>query len=160
MKRIFIFLAAAFMSAWFSYAGPPIGAFAPVGPPPSSTPIVAPSGQLQVYSALTGRREGDNPTWKQHTDYYVYNGRGRRLERVRNTVGNYAQRPRVITLPAGSYVVKARARNYSWVNVPVVVRDGLTTRVYLDDSWRPPTYARNTQIIRAPDGQLIGWCVN
>lgn len=163
MKRIFIFLGVALASAWFSCVAAPIPpiTFAPAGGgSPTGPEIATPSGQLQVYSALRGRREGDNPTWKQHSDYYVYNENGRRLEHVKNTVSYYQQRPRAISLPAGSYVVKAQSQDYGWVKVPVAIEGGRTTTVYLDDSWQPTSYARNVQVIRAANGQTIGWSVN
>ena len=48
-----------------------------------------------------GRSEGDNPTWYQHTDYYVYDLHGKLVRHVNNTVGYYAKKPGQCDLPAG-----------------------------------------------------------
>src|ERR1700722_9160637 len=84
---------------------------APVGPNPARVPTASAQGQLEVFSALSGRREGNNPTWYQHTDYSVYNSQGKKLEQVWNSTGHYDQTPRVIALPAAKYIIEARANN-------------------------------------------------
>ena len=100
--KIHVILGAACALLCVGCASAPV-ALEPVGPNPNGSPAPTPNGQLEVFSALAGRTEGDNPTWRQHTDYYVCNPQGRRLERVDNTIGYYAQAPRLITLPAGTW---------------------------------------------------------
>lgn len=130
-------------------------ALAPVGPGPyASKAAASPAGNLVVYSAMVGRTEGDNPTWFQHTDYYLEGAQ--KSERVDNTVGHYAQRPRTMHLAPGEYTVKAQASDGQWVTVPVVVRPGETTIVSLDGSWYP-TEGAGVAVVRMPDGSAVGW---
>ena len=132
-------------------------ALAPVGPNPAAGPGATANGQLEVFSALVGRTEGENPTWRQHTDYYVCDSRGRRLQHVENTIGYYAQAPRLVTLPAGRYVVEAWAKYGQRMNVPVVIKPGKTTKVHLDDKWQPPAGTAKMELVRAPSGYDVGW---
>lgn len=132
-------------------------ALAPVGPNPAGFRAATASGQLEVFSALSARREGNNPTWYQHSDYYICNEQGKHLKHVDNSTGYYAQAPRMVTLPAGKYIVKARAKNAFWTIVPVVVEPGEITKVHLDGQWQPP--AKNTELVMAPAGYPVGWRV-
>lgn len=130
---------------------------APVGPNLMGFDGMASKGELQVFSRLTGRTEGDNPTWYQHTDYYIYDLHGKRLEHVDNAIGQYEEAPRRVALPAGRYFVKAQAKDYIWVDVPVKIEPGRTTRVHLDDSWRLPANTPKRELVRVPNGNPVGW---
>ena len=81
----------------------------------------------------------------------------RELERVGNTVGYYARAPRIITLRPGRYVVKTLAKDYVWMEVPVVIEPGRITRVHLDAAWRPPAPASKAELVCAPAGYPVGW---
>ena len=116
-------------------------------------------GGLQVFSRLIGRSEGDNPTWYQHTDYYIYGRDGKLARRIGNNDGRYAEPPRQVMLPAGQYLVVAQANDYFWVEVPVTIKRGQTTRVHLDDHWQPPADAPKTELVCLPNGNPVGWCV-
>jgi|SRR5215469_5908544 len=130
-------------------------ALAPVGPGPNAPQVAAsPSGSLVVYSAMVGRVEGDNPTWYQHTDYYLEGAQ--KSKRVDNTVGHYTQRPRTEHLAPGEYTVRAQAGDGQWVTVPVVIRRGETTVVSLDGSWNPGN-GTGVAVVRMPDGSPVGW---
>lgn len=130
-------------------------AFAPVGPNPAVVGTSGGSGQLEVFSALSGRSEGNNPTWYQHSDYYICNDQGQRLDHVDNAVGYYARAPRIVTLPPGKYFVKAHAKGALWTTVPVVIASGEITKVHLDGQWQPP--ASNAELVREPAGYPVGW---
>ena len=130
---------------------------APVGPSPAAIGRAGSNGQLVVYSAWQGRTEGNNPVWHQHSDYVLYDPQGRRLRYVDNTVGNYERTPRVVTLPAGKYFVKAQAEDYLGVKVPVVIEPGRTTRVHLDGDWKPPVATPTTELVSVPAGYPVGW---
>ena len=129
---------------------------APVGPNPAGLKNQTANGELEVYSALAGRTEGNNPTWFQHTDYTIYDAENRPVRRVNNTVGFYAKRPRTVSLPPGDYRVKAEARDYLVVNVPVVIESGRVTRIHLDDAWQPRVAARKDFVL-LPSGNPVGW---
>lgn len=131
-------------------------ALAPVGPDPLGDNTHAATGQLEVYSGLVGRSRGDDPAWFQHADYTIYQN-GRRVEYVRNTTGDYAKRPHVISLPPGRYVVKTEAQDYLHVEVPVVIDAGRRTTVHLDNGWHPDALASKSQIVTLPSGHAVGW---
>jgi len=128
-----------------------------VGPNPFSPQNSSASGQLEVFSALEGRSEGNNPSWHQHADYYLCDQQGRHLRHVDNTVGYYAQAPRVITLPPGKYLVKAPAKDALWLEVPVVIESGRITKVHLDGDWKLPADTSETKFVDAPAGYPVGW---
>lgn len=135
----------------------PSTTLAPVGPNPNRVQTASALGQLEVFSALTGRSEGDNPSWYQHSRYLVYNRLGKRLESVGNTVGYYAEMPRLISLPPGDYLVKAQAKGHWWVEVPVKIERGRTTRVHLDAAWQMPPGTSKSELVSIPAGYPIGW---
>src|SRR5580692_1325102 len=134
MKNILIVLGTVLTSLLLGCASTPV-ALAPVGPNPSGPVHMAATGQLEVFSAVQTERDGNeydpNPAWYQHTDYTIYDSTGQRVQHVFNSVGHYSQAPNVISLPAGNYLVKARAQGHLQVKVPVMIRSGRTTRVHL-----------------------------
>ena len=136
---------------------------APVGPNPTGAESDATTGRLEVYSALQECHDGNeydtNPVWYQHTDYVVCNLNGKRIRHVSNSVGHYAQRPCAIALAPGKYLVKAEAKDYMSVVVPVVIRPGRTTRVHLDDAWNPGALTPESELVSAPTGHPVGWSV-
>ncbi len=158
MKRsIFIVLGIALTSLFAGCATAPAPTLAAVGPNPMGYQGSAADGQLQVFTALSGHAEGNNPTWYRHRDYDIYDQAGQRVEHVRNNLGHYAQSPRLVTLPAGEYVIDARAKGTLQVKVPVVINPGETTVVYLDGSWQPPEGTDNSKLVMAPAGYPVGW---
>ena len=157
MKRSILFLGAAGAMALLAGCSAPV-ALKPVGPNPGGFQTATVNGQLEVFSAESARMEGDNPIWRQHSDYYICNEQGKRLERVENALGYYARTPRLVTLPAGKYIVKARAKDALLAEVPVVIQPGEITKVHLDGQWQP--VANRTQLVWAPSGYPVGWRVN
>jgi hypothetical protein len=155
MKRMPVIVGAALASLLVGCASTPV-VVSPVGPNPIRPATQTVDGQLEVFSAMTGRTEGDNPTWYQHTDYTIYNQHGWAMKRVRNTVGYYETSPHVISLAPGKYLVKAEAKDYPEVTVPVIIDPGCLTRVHLDDAWRTPTVVVN-DFVKLPTGNPVGW---
>lgn len=158
MKRIPVIIGIGLSSWLLGCASTPV-VMAPVGPNPAALDTHTKTGQLEVFSALAGCSEGNNPTWFQHTDYTVYDRRGNQVEHVHNTVGYYATRPRLISLPPGHYVVEAEAKDYLSVEVPVVIAPGRLTKVHLDDAWRPAG-VRKTELVSLPAGNPVGWAAS
>jgi hypothetical protein len=156
MKSVYILLATGLVSLLVGCSSTPV-ALAPVGPNPVDIESMDSKGALQVFSSLTGRSEGDNPTWHKHTEYYIYNLHGKLLKHVDNTIGHYENAPRPVALPAGRYLVKAHAKDYFWVNVPVTIERGRTTRVHLDDNWKLPANTPKTELVSMPNGNPVGW---
>jgi hypothetical protein len=136
---------------------------APVGPNPlAGGSTTAGTGRLQVFSGLAEESDNQNqgskdPVWYQHTDYTLYDGRGKLVKHVDNTVGHYARAPHVVSLPAGNYTVKARASDGQLAEIPVVIERDRTTRVHLDEQWRLPVGTPKTEVVSAPDGSPVGW---
>jgi hypothetical protein len=149
-----------------SCASSPI-TLAPVGPSPFARAFPTDGkGRLEVFSRLSeqsdNQNQGDNggdPIWYQHTDYTVYNSRGKRVEYVDNTSGHYSTSPRIVSLPPGKYTVRAQGKDWLVVNVPVVIERGRTTQVYLDDNWTPPVGTPKADLVCAPNGRSVGWSV-
>lgn len=130
-------------------------AVAPVGPNPAAVAGGTGTGQLEVFSALSGRSAGNDPTWWQHSDYFVYNSHSQRIKHVSNAPGYYSSLPRLVTLSAGDYIVKARAKGTIWTTVPVVIKPNEITRVHLDGKWQPAAPA--VEVVMAPEGYPVGW---
>jgi hypothetical protein len=155
-KNILIIMGAAMTILITGCSTAPV-TLAPVGPNPAALQTTAADGQLQVFSALSGRVEGDNPTWYQHSDYYLCDADGRIMKHVDNAIGYYAQDPRLIALPPGKYMVKARAKGVMRAEVPVVIKSGEITRVHLDGKWQPLAQIPKTEVLKAPAGYPVGW---
>jgi len=158
MKNIGLVLGAAVLTLMMGCASTPV-VLAPVGPNPIGYSGMGSKGQLLVYSAWQGHGEGNNPCYYQHGDYYIYQTSGKLVRHVENIVGHYAQSPRPEFLPAGKYVVQARAKGYGniWIKVPVVIQDGQTTRVHLDNGWTVPADISKTELVSMPIGYPVGW---
>ena len=145
-------------------APPPI-ALVPVGPGPfAGRSSSSGTGQLQVFSSLAEQSDDQNqegsgasPIWYQHTAYTIYDTSGKLVERVDNSLGHYSTAPRLVSRRPGSYTVRARASDCLSVSVPVVIEPGKTTKVHLDENWRPPPGTQNTEVVSAPDGNPVGW---
>ena len=156
MKNINLILGAAVLTLMMGCASTPV-VLAPVGPNPVGVKSMDSQGDLQVFSGLVGRTEGENPTWYQHTDYYIYDLHGKMVRHVDNTIGYYAKAPSRVALPAGRYLVKAKANDFLWVAVPVTIEHGRTTRVHLADNWQIPADAPKSELVSMPNGNPIGW---
>ncbi len=132
-------------------------AIQPVGPSPSSSSGFSARGTLVVYS---GWSVFNNYDTINHSGYTVYSGAGKLVKWVPNYLeGNISSEPpSQVSLPAGSYMVRAISEDYGRVTVPVVIKGGKTTFVYLDNASQPPYLQRNqTNVVKLPDGQVVGW---
>lgn len=130
---------------------------APVGPSPAG-PVTAPAsekGYLLVYSARQ-RREPVNISGEvfvagnigsileddmiydlAHSGYDLFTFDGKLLRHVRNSRGMNDETPTRVALPAGSYRIKAEARDYGEVTVPILIKPGELTAVYLQRDGAP-----------------------
>ena len=132
-------------------------ALPPVGPQTAAVTETHGSGILQVYSArplavqdvnfeefFANNDFGGNrfPHEPAHTDYTILTEEGRVFERVKNARNPDDAQPAAVTLPAGTYKVKAQAKYTDpgtvAVLVPVTIQPGQMTQVHLDGDWRPP----------------------
>lgn len=125
----------------------------PIGPAPAVAR--APEGWLVVYSALEPQQlTGESEVIPRHSGYEIYSAGGKHLRYV----NNYMLGPDRVSLPPGNYIVVASATGYSKVTAPVVIKDGKTTDVHLDGS-APPIgrEAPVSDVVRLPDGTIVGW---
>jgi hypothetical protein len=129
----------------------------PVGPAHSVNTIASGQGCLVVYSAWD-RFDTMDSQHPKHTPYAVMTDTGRAVAHVRNQAGSFGQQPTAINLPPGRYWVQARARNVGPVRLPIVIREGRSTSVYLDGTSAPEAAAAEEhQWIRQPNGLIVGW---
>jgi hypothetical protein len=163
MKGAFILMSPGLVALLVGCSTTPV-ALAPVGPNPLGSKGPSAKGELQVFSSLAEQSDDQNqgstdpaPLWYQHTDYNIYDQSGKLVKHVGNTIGHYEQAPRRVTLPAGRYLVKARAKDYLRVEVPVTIEPGRTTRIHLDDNWKPAADTPNREWVSLPNGNPVGW---
>lgn len=134
---------------------------APVGPAPVSAGYTAPGrGTLVVYSAWSCF---DNYLTSDHSSYTIYSDDGKRVKWVPNCIeGDFTVEPPTrVSLPAGSYKIKAEGGEYGWVEVPVIIKSGQTTPVYLDGGRHSiDSLATQNNSVSLPDGQIVGWAAN
>jgi hypothetical protein len=129
----------------------------PVGPGGTFAEFPGNEGRLIVHS----RREVLDATKSRHpvhTGYTIFSGDGKAFRRVTNQSGPFFEEPVGISLPPGTYKVEARATNNGLVSIPVVIKEGKTTVVYLDGETLPEglSETNDSDWIRLPNGQIAG----
>lgn len=130
---------------------------APVGPGPELNGATTPTqGNLEVYSQTEEYGEDMSVPFYRHTGYWIYKD-GKPFKRVWNHKDVEDEDPSIVTLPPGKYVVRAQAERYGLVEVPVVIEADETTRVVLQPGWKPPSFARSSELVRIPGGYPVGW---
>lgn len=131
-----------------------------VGPVPARLAAVDPSnGTLVVYTAYEVNADFNtrDPYRPEYSDYEIY-AAGKLLRHVHNDSGTLLQDPALVELPAGKYRVVALANGYGKVTVPVIIWARRCTVVHLegDASWPDPRVFSQTNVVRLPDGQVVG----
>jgi hypothetical protein len=128
-----------------------------VGPSSSVARQHLSGGSLIVYSAWDGLDTLDVGHLK-HTPYAILSENGVRVERVRNRCGSFDQDAMVVHLPAGSYRVEAKASSFGSVVVPIQIKEGQTTVVYLDGTTKlKGVDPSESDFVKLPNGQIVGW---
>jgi hypothetical protein len=96
-----------------------------------------------------------------HSDYTISTQDGKILERVRNARDPNDPQPAVVPLPPGIYEVKAKARDFGVVTIPVVVEAGKLTRVNLQRGQNPvvASVARSNAVLLG-GSRIVGWQAN
>lgn len=144
---------------------PPV-TLAPVGPTPmTSAETTSGNGSLMVFSPLeavanlSAEISGQPSNDWEYSDYRILSPDGKRLKWVSNNAGTDQLHPQKITLPAGEYVVVARAEGGIRVTVPVVIANRQTTVLHLDGNDFQPseTGFNQTNSVSLPDGRTVGW---
>ncbi len=127
----------------------------PVGPGPHAARSSGREGELEVFTETEEYNDGDVMRYP-HTDYQIYTSDGR-VKGVWNSLPGGGEFPSDVSLPAGTYVVKARAEGYGVVRVPVVIVTNRVTLVVLQLGWRPKGRVDEAELVRFPDGYFVGW---
>ena len=131
----------------------------PVGPPSATSPLdFVGTGFLKVYSATETREVGKFINYYPHTPYTIYSTNGQKFRWIENSVAFIDESPALVRLPAGAYTIEAKDDDYGRVVVPIVIKGGDTTIVYLEARKLPSGEALSpTNAVRLPNGRLVGW---
>lgn len=148
----------------------------PVGPAPTAGVIRSGGSQLQVYSArekapidlnketfLYNNDFGRNDFLYEaaHTDYTIYTDNGKVVEHVKNARNYEDPQPAVVSLPPGNYRIEARARDYGWVTIPVVIEEHKLTVVNLQRSPNPAVESIDrADAVLLGGNRIVGWRAN
>jgi hypothetical protein len=131
----------------------------PIGPSPS-LPSFLEEGRLVVHTDIRAEERPiasgyGSATQSIREPYTIFDPRG---HKVRSVPGQAAElRPKPVTLPAGEYLVRAKAGNRQLVDLKAQIVPGRTTEVFLDGSWAPTDSAVRDSVVRASDGTIVGW---
>jgi hypothetical protein len=133
-----------------------------VGPGPADTyHASATQGTLQVFSSYEVNPDFNSrdPYRQEFSDYRLLDANGQLIQQVHNNSGTILQRPLVVTLPAGRYLVEAQANTYGLVKVPVKIENGRDTQVHLEGAarWPNATGPDSANAVHLPNGQIVGW---
>jgi len=127
-----------------------------IGPAPLEVPVPGTDGYLVVYSAWDV-----NSNFDRHTSYIVASDDGKQDQPIQNQANIFDQRPAQVGLPPGTYRVIVSSENFGRLSVPVLIRKGETTVVYLDSNTQPAAAkSGDTNLVRLPDGSVMGWATN
>jgi hypothetical protein len=169
-------LTATLLGAAGCATGPRLTQLDQVGPGPVPAVQTPGGGFLQIFSAReTAPRDLnlEEFAWNNdfgrneflhgaaHTRYTIYDADGRLLQRVPNAEGMHDAHPALVRLSPGLYRVEAESEDYNnvtlAVSVPVYVKAGVTTTVHLDGQWKPPGPVQGDEVVRLPNGRIVGW---
>jgi hypothetical protein len=96
-----------------------------------------------------------------HTRYVIYTADGQLVQHVRNRTGSNDADPATVVLAPGRYRIEALAEDFSdacsTVVVPVCIDPGMSTTVHLDGRWKPSGPLNENEMVRLPNGSLVGW---
>jgi hypothetical protein len=161
-KTFFTFIvttAGALLTGCATGNGPALDTVGPSLPQPVSA--TSTDGILVVYSAYEANADFNsrNPDLPEYSDYRILTTDGKPLQRVRNNSETILQDPVSVELPPGKYQVIARANGYGNVTVPVMIEARQSTVLHLEggDFWSGESACNQTNAVRLPDGQIIGW---
>jgi len=131
--------------------------FGPVGPRSSPRDELISTGYLKVYSATEDHDDG-NTHYFPHTGYTIYSEDGKTVvKKVANAISIHDEDPSLVQLPAGKYVVLAKAENRGMTRIAVIIDPGRLTEVNLeyDGKYRVPP-GKAPDLVRLPNGTVVG----
>jgi hypothetical protein len=160
MKALYIFLFGAVVASLQSSCASKPLALAPVGPDAGSQPLRMAQGRLQVFSATEKSIPfgSDDPTFfNLHTGYEIYDADGKSVKFVMNHASDQDEWPDTVGLAPGNYRILAASTWRGQVSVPVLIEQGKTTVVHLDNNWFPAKNAGSNSLVYLPNGEAVGW---
>ena len=113
-----------------------------------------PQGYLKVYSATDEFNDG-GLAYYSLSSYAIYTIDGELFKSVENHFSPSDERPELVALPAGSYLVIARSNRQGDVRIRVAIKAGQLTVLDLDLGEGDGQTVTFTRVV-APGGQLIG----
>jgi hypothetical protein len=133
-----------------------------VGPMPSAAQTTASTnGTLLVYSAYKRNADFNSSDSRrpEHSDYRILAANGQLVRKVHNLTPTAVQDAVPVELPPGHYQVVARANGYGYLSIPVRIEKQRCTVVHLEGGgfWPDESSFNETNSVRLPDGQIIGW---
>lgn len=133
----------------------------PVGPgPEANRKGAAPAtgdGFLEVRTAMR-TYTSDRQAYQLHTAYGIYTADGTRFKSIQNARSINTPEPQVVPLPPGTYDIQAWADGLILVKVSIVIESRRLTRVNLEaGDTILAEKAKPEQLVRLPDGRIIGW---
>ena len=130
----------------------------PVGPRENRAGEPAENGKLVVYGLIEPSTFVEEVFFYHYSEYTIYDSRGQILKEVPSPQDDLFPVAATVELPPGAYKIRAHSRNYGIVSVPVVIRGGRTTPVYLDGRVHSEMSAiSSTREVTLPKGEVVGW---
>jgi hypothetical protein len=156
MRKLFLVLQMALLISGCAHSQNLV--LSPVGPAPVDKNPLSEKGALVVYSAFDVHADftSTDPERHRHTDYKILDERGEVLQSIRNGSASILEGPVMIFLKPGKYRVRAKAAGYGYVTVPVVLVQGRTTTIHLEGGSSLRSLSRGQDVVRLPDGQVVG----
>ena len=111
-------------------------------------------GSLVVYSDTEANP--DDPEYSSHSSYTLYTADGKLVRKVDNRSSSFGMSAVTLALAAGQYKVVARALDYGLVTAPVIVQEGRTTVVDLNQEVLPQSRTARGNWVRLPNGTIVG----
>lgn len=135
---------------------PPV-VLAPVGPAHIVVSLPSTNGTLVVFDAFDSVETSD-PEHVTRLNYDILATDHHKLKHVINHFSPMVDDPVSVSLSPGTYVVRAPAQGYGWVEVPVQIVANRTTIVRLDgsDPGAEPSTNRGDWVY-LPNGKVVGW---
>ena len=99
---------------------------------PGNRPAHSAQGYLLVYSATDPVDDGDL-VFNVHSSYSVYTPDGKLFKNVENHISRSDEIPELVSLPVGSYIVRARSASDGYIGLRVMIKAGQRTTLALDE---------------------------
>jgi hypothetical protein len=129
-----------------------------VGPPGGLAGQPSENGKLVVYTAIEPTTFVENPFFYHRAFYVIYDAKGGILRQVPSSKDDLFPPPAPVELPPGGYRIAGKAAKYGLVSVPVVIKGGQTTPVYLDGQSHPEIQSTDPRrAVTLPKGEFVGW---